>query len=85
MNVIALLRPEQHYAVSLNGRPVGTFRVESRWEGWMKLVDKDGQVVIAEEPAAMAQSMASVFGHEIQSQVLKASPSLLASLSEGTA
>lgn len=79
------LRPVKSYMlVSQDDRDVALLTVESRWEGLIKLVTADGQVVVCEQPEAMREMMASAgvpwLGTIVEADALKMSTELLAQL-----
>lgn len=60
----AQLTPVHSFVVRLGDTGLGTFTVESSWEGFSKLINKQGEVLIVRgiEADGLAESFDRIFG-----------------------
>lgn len=72
-----LLREVRHYNVTCGERDLGTFRLESAWEGLIKLVDNKGRSMVVEQPSGMKAAYAQMLDESVEALVLKASSDFL--------
>ena len=63
-----------------DGKDLGVFNVDSKWEGLIHLVDDEKRHLILDAPNPMSQSISAVFGGGVEVDVLKASASLMPDL-----
>jgi len=74
------INPIEKFEVKVNGVAIGEFEKDSSWEGFVKMKDKNGAVIIASDERSIVDKMFNgLFDKEKQSEfsVVKITPSLI--------
>lgn len=82
MEVKATVKTEKVYNLTINGKQFDGFRVESEWEGFKKLVNSAGSVIIASFPHLTLENAFDFINplgieKEISVNIVSLSPGLL--------
>ena len=72
----ASLRVVRCYDVEIGGVGVGRFSEAGRWEGMLKLVNGEGQVIVVEEAGDLSSLFSEIVGSPLEVDVVRISASL---------
>lgn len=75
------ITPVENFEVKINGTTIGEFKRISSWEGMVKLQNRDGAIIAADERTLIDKAFSNVFNAEKQSsfKVISISPMLIPS------